>query len=898
MAGVQQHRRTAMFEKRPLAQAIASVIATSMAGAATCVQAQTIDEIIVTATKDPESLQDVSLSVQAIDLRPPEEQRIDAFSDYVMHLPNVTAGGRGPGQNEAFVRGLAVDPINVSIAEANGAAPNVALYLDEQPASAGGRNLDIYLADVARVEVLAGPQGTLYGASSQAGTIRIITNKPNLNALEFGFEASVSNTRHGEGSNSAEAVLNVPLIDGTLAVRAAIFNDDGGGYIDNMPGVLVPDETLNPRLPPSSGVVFVPAGGDPTAHQFADGTFAEPGRAYPVQHTPTENDWLVEEDFNDVSYKGYRVGALLAASDAWQLTTQHHQQTLDADGVFDYDPTVGDLEVVRYSRDFLADTFGQTSWTLEGRLGQLDAIYAGAYLDRDIDQVYDYSEYANVGGYSPGYLCEYNTPGYHGGGGVGYVFDPTLSGDPGIIECVEAAGYADIQNKDARWTHELRLSGDLGRFSMIGGFFYQDTLVEHVGDFHYGDPAWNRLDQSSIIHGKANRSSVRASDVQFTNDITRSVEETALFGELTWHITDTFSVTAGARSYDIETGFEGYSAFRYGGRPVPNLADEPGVTIRPNAVGGRDYATNLGDFQPLQADDVITKYTLSWQSSPNVLLYATVSEGYRPPGFNRAAAAGVATAEGVPARSNDGEGGFPDYFIPVTYESDEVTNLEFGWKALLADNRLRFNGAVYRIDWTDIQVSHFDSQNISIFTVVDNGGDAEITGLETDFTWALTDNLTVNGALSWNDTELVRVDPAFDFVVADPGSALPLTPDLQGVLRFRYEWQMGQGTAFWQVAGIHAGESFNSLVDVPVSDPRRVQEAYSIVDVTIGYRGDTVLRAAEDLSAVWAGWGVELFVDNVTDERAQLHINRQDFRERITTNRPFTVGVRISYDFF
>ena len=281
-----------------------------------------------------------------------------------------------------------------------------------------------------------------------------------------------------------------------------------------------------------------------------------------------------------------------------------------------------------------------------------------------------------------------------------------------------------------------------------------------------------------------------------------------------------------------------------------------------------------------------------------MLFYGTVSEGYRPPGFNRAAAAGVATAEGVAARSNDGPGGFPDYFIPVTYESDEVVNIEFGWKALLADNRLRFNGAAYRIDWTDIQVSHFDSQNISIFTVVDNGGDAEITGVEADFTWVLGDGLTVYGALSWNDTELVRVDPAFDFVVADPGSALPLTPEFQGVLRTRYEWQVARGAAFWQVVGIYAGESFNSLVDVPVSDPRRVQDSYFILDASVGYRGDTVLRDAEGLDAAWAGWGIELFVDNATDERAQLHINRQDFRERITTNRPLTVGVRISYDFF
>ena len=259
------------------AHRIASAVAAASLAAGSISAYGQIEEIVVTATKDAESMQDVSLAVLAINLQPPEEQHIDVFTDYVRNLPNVTAGGRGPGQNEAFIRGLAVDPVNVSIAEANGTTPNVAMYLDEQPASAGGRNLDIYLTDIARVEVLPGPQGTLYGASSQAGTIRLITNKPQVDRFELGFEASVGLTRGGKASNSAEAVMNLPIAAGRMGVRLAIFNDQRGGYIDNMPGALVPNADLNRRLPNPDGVVFVPLGGAADSHEFADGTFPSPG---------------------------------------------------------------------------------------------------------------------------------------------------------------------------------------------------------------------------------------------------------------------------------------------------------------------------------------------------------------------------------------------------------------------------------------------------------------------------------------------------------------------------------------------------------------------------------------------------------------------------------------------
>ena len=365
--------------------------------------------------------------------------------------------------------------------------------------------------------------------------------------------------------------------------------------------------------------MFVPAGGDPESHEFADGTFAVPGRTYPVRYRPAENDHLVEDDFNDAAYRGFRLSGAFAITDDWTLNVSHHQQTLTADGVFDYDQEVGDLEVARYSEDSLNDAFGQTSWTLEGRLGMLDAIYTGAYLEREVEHSYDYSEYVNVGGYIPGYICEYNTPGYHGGGGVGYSYDPTLSGDPGVIDCVPGDGAFLGATDFDRTNHEFRLQTEIaGRIGLTGGVFFQEREALHTGNFRYGIDGGNPIDPSRISRGRARSTVIRSPEVQFTNDIVRPEEETAFFGELSVNITEDLAATVGARQYTLETGFEGFSAFRYGNRPVPNLAGERGVTVMPNVTGGRDYATNLGGFQPLEVDDVITRFGLSWHASDDV----------------------------------------------------------------------------------------------------------------------------------------------------------------------------------------------------------------------------------------------------------------------------------------
>ena len=137
-----------------------------------------IEEITVTATKRAESLQDVPIAITALTGESLEELGITNFADYVLQLPGVTAGGSGPGQNTIYIRGVASTTPNLTTAGVAGLAPNVAFYLDEQPLAQPGRNLDVYAADLQRIEVLSGPQGTLFGGWSQAGNVRLITNKP------------------------------------------------------------------------------------------------------------------------------------------------------------------------------------------------------------------------------------------------------------------------------------------------------------------------------------------------------------------------------------------------------------------------------------------------------------------------------------------------------------------------------------------------------------------------------------------------------------------------------------------------------------------------------------------------------------------------------------------------
>ena len=202
--------------------AIGAVLTVAMSPSA---HAQLEDEVIVTATKRAESAADVPITVTALGEDTLEELNVNIFTDYLVQLPGVSAGGSGPGTSTIYIRGVASTTPTLSVAGVSGLSPNVSFYLDEQPLAQPGRNLDVYAADLERVEVLSGPQGTLFGASSQAGTVRLITNKPKIGVEEASFKAGFSFTDGGEESYTAEAVYNAPIAENT-ALRAVVYYDD------------------------------------------------------------------------------------------------------------------------------------------------------------------------------------------------------------------------------------------------------------------------------------------------------------------------------------------------------------------------------------------------------------------------------------------------------------------------------------------------------------------------------------------------------------------------------------------------------------------------------------------------------------------------------------------------
>src|SRR6266404_2749896 len=194
-----------------------------------------IQEITVTAQRRNENLQDVPITIQAITGESLKQLSVTTFDDVIKYLPNVTVGTNGPGQGEIFMRGLSAGSAGGQSTATFAPFPNVALYLDDQSLQFPARNLDLYMVDMERIEVLEGPQGTLFGGGAQAGVVRYISNKPKLNVTDGNAEASYGTTAHGDNNSSVNATINLPLIQDKLAVRAVIYNDSRGGYITNVP---------------------------------------------------------------------------------------------------------------------------------------------------------------------------------------------------------------------------------------------------------------------------------------------------------------------------------------------------------------------------------------------------------------------------------------------------------------------------------------------------------------------------------------------------------------------------------------------------------------------------------------------------------------------------------------
>ena len=819
-----------MFRLKKLNAAMMAVAASTTAFAAT-----EIEEVIVTATKRASSAQEIPVTVNVLDETTMDDVAIGNFDDYVRHLPNVSSASVGPGRATVYIRGMAVQPITVLLSGAQGTTPNVALYLDEQPVTAPGRNLDVYATDIQRIEVLPGPQGTLFGASSQAGTIRLITNKPQVDAFATGADVTMSNTKDGDISTAIEAFINIPVND-RMAVRGAFYSVSEGGYIDNVLGSFTTDPAINP-LSTASGSA--------------------------VRYEAANNGALVESDFNDSYYKGARISGsyALTPDERWMLEdvdvlVQHTTQELGSDGVFDFDPEVGDLDVNRYFPDRLSDEFGLTSWTVSGRAGALDLMYTGGYLDRKVEQMVDYTGYNNSGAWISYYTCTYSNPAYV----VNYGVDSRFI-TPGGRECLSPVKGAILHQSQERTTHEFRFTTpEENRIRLTAGVFIDEFEIETQDDYLYEASTDLGFVRNAPIAAAAQvNASTRAPGITFFNDIRRTEEQVAFFGEVSYDLSDKVTALIGMRRYDLEIDFEGSSNFGDG-----IFQGSPGVGVT-NQDRGRDYDVNGGHSKdPREFDDIITKFTLSYTPKDNVLLFATISEGYRPGGWNRGG--------GIPSVNP----AFPT--VTANYNTDDVDNIEFGWKATLADGSVQLNGNVYFIEWTNMQVTRFDPQNVSILTFVENAADADIKGVEADLIWNIDENWTINAAISINDTELTDVyGQAVE--LAAIGSQLPLMPDLQTTIRARRDWVTNEGYEAFVQLGLQTGsDSYSSLVAVN----RRDQDAYATVDLSMGVSKDE--------------WSAGLFIENLTDERVDQYINNQDDIMRVTTNRPLTLSLRVSYD--
>ena len=819
-----------MFRLKKLNAAMIAVAASTTAFAA-----NEIEEVIVTATKRASSAQEIPVTVNVLDETTMDDVAIGNFDDYVRHLPNVSSASVGPGRATVYIRGMAVQPITVLLSGAQGTTPNVALYLDEQPVTAPGRNLDVYATDIQRIEVLPGPQGTLFGASSQAGTIRLITNKPQVDAFATGADVTMSNTKDGDMSTAIEAFINIPVND-RMAVRGAFYSVSEGGYIDNVLGSFTTDPAINP---------------------FSTAT----GSA--VRYEAANNGALVESDFNDSYYKGARISGsyALTPDERWMLEdvdvlVQHTTQELGSDGVFDFDPEVGDLNVERYFPDRLSDEFGLTSWTVSGRMGALELMYTGGYLDRKVEQMVDYTGYNNSGAWISYYTCTYSNPAYV----VNYGVDSRFI-TPGGRECLSPVKGAILHQSQERTTHEFRFTTpEENRIRLTAGIFIDEFEIETQDDYLYeASTDLGFVPNAPIAAAAQVNASTRAPGITFFNDIRRTEEQVAFFGEVSYDLSDKVTALIGMRRYDLEIDFEGSSNFGDG-----IFQGSPGVGVQ-NTDRGRDYDVNGGHSKdPREFDDIITKFTLSYTPKDNVLLFATISEGYRPGGWNRGG--------GIPSVNP----AFPT--VTANYNTDDVDNIEFGWKATLADGRVQLNGNVYFIEWTNMQVTRFDPQNVSILTFVENAADADIKGVEADLIWNIDENWTINAAVSINDTELTDVyGQAVE--LAAIGSQLPLMPDLQTTIRARRDWVTNEGYEAFVQLGLQTGsDSYSSLVAVN----RRDQDAYATVDLSMGVSKDE--------------WSAGLFIENLTDERVDQYINNQDDIMRVTTNRPLTLSLRVSYD--
>jgi iron complex outermembrane recepter protein len=726
-------------------------------------------DIIVTAQKREENLQDVPMQITAFGTERLDELQVNDTDDFARLVPSISIQSAGPGFSNIYFRGVS----SGENANHSASLPSVCTYLDEQPITTITGALDLHVFDIARVEALAGPQGTLYGASCQAGAVRIITNKPDTSGFYGEANVEVNSIAHGGIGYTGEAFINAPVSD-NIAFRAVAWYRKDAGYIDNVPGTLV-----FPSLEATQGTA---------AATFTNAPF-------------------VEDDYNDVETYGARAALKIDLNDNWTVTPQIMGQHQVSHGTFAQESGLDELQVQQFNAERFRDKWVQAALTIEGKIGSFDMTYAGAYMRRQIDGSSDYVDYAYFYDALAGY-------GYYWYDNNGDLINPNQ--------------YIISDDTFTKMSHELRFASPADkRVRFVGGLFYQRQT--------------HNIEQNYIIDNITDAFTVpgTASNIWLTQQ-RRIDRDYAIFAEITADVTRKLSLTLGGRIYRFDNslvGFFGFSA-GYSSRTGVAACFGPPV-VKDSPCTNLDKGTADNDF--------IHRLNATYKINEDALVYATASRGFRPGGINR-------------------RGELPPY------AADFIDNYELGFKTSWANNRVRFNGAIYQLDWTDIQLSFLGANGL---TEIRNAGNARIRGAELDFWARLAPGLTVSAGAAYNDAKITEdfckiANPRFDCTqdrdldgngVIDPplevneelapaGTRLPLTAKIKANLTGRYEFQLGALEGHFQGSVVHEGRR--------KSDLRLLErgilgdlDSYTLVDLTTGVKSGT--------------WTAELFVKNLFD---------------------------------
>ena len=813
--------------KTTLSAAVAAAVG---AGPALAQDVGGIEEIKVTASKRGEmNLQDFAGSIQAFGAEQIRNQNLFTMEDYSKFTPSMVYFGSQPGSGRVFFRGIADAP------DAFIASSSAAVYIDEQPITQS-KQADPRLVDIERVEALSGPQGTLYGSSSQSGTLRIVTNKPDPTAFYSNVDASLKTMSEGDSSYDLSAVLNLPLVEDKFALRLVGFTATEGGFIDNVLGMTPSGE---------NGKVSI--------------------------NGPQFNTDAVEENWNEYSMTGGRVAGKWFINEDWSATLSANFQSMDSDGENTYDPTVGDLQLIAFSPDTRTDDWQQYALTVEGDIGDVSFTSATAYFTRDSFYAQDTTSYAAYFGS----FCYYGTAAYNI-----YCFQPA-----GVYYTYnDPIGFLTNDQNNTAITQEFRLSGATDRFNWVAGVFYEERSEDW--DFHSYTTNDGGYRASQGFDNWVNYWQVPAQPTDgwwFSGDRT-DWTSSAVFGEATFEVNDALSITAGLRWFEVEMD-KTYWVELPVGRRTPALPDLAGDGVDSHAclvtdapcLDATDNPTDIGITQPnSKADDTAIKISVQYRLSDENNIYALYSEGFRPGGANR--------NRGAPK-------------LPAGYDPDFLTNYEFGARTTWADGRVNANLTIFFQEWENYQLEVVDPSNVpcnidptppcgqpwqkGIF----NAGNAESDGVEIHIEAAPTDGLSLRANATWLDAKVSTENPLIPDIRA--GARLPFAPKFKGSLYAQYNWPtslLGSEESFVQLQYAYVGESVNQVQEaVGGNAPQMTMEEYDTVGLKFGLIG--------------GDWEANLFINNVTDERGQLYHDITDFepfwgRQRTSVIRPREIGIR------